>query len=212
MTPGRRAQVVGVGLCLLAAACAYYRLTARACLYSDQEPSQGTAPAAYVVLTSRPAPAQEKRSVAVCESYQRNLEPLAAFRDAATSEVVVTYWLLGMKKGTPCPRNCENLVGRYDYVRASRIAARVERPGVSGPLLVAFAPPPTAGGSGDSLVLDLSDFSDEDLDRAFGIWKDRISRDPSVWKSGFQIVLIREACRNFVEKYGKDILIVVKAS
>ena len=63
---------------------------------------------------------------------------------------------------------------------------------------------------GSPLVLDLSDFSEDDLDRAFGIWKDRISRDPQAWKNGFNLLLIREAFRNFINKYGDQVIATAK--
>ena len=58
-------------------------------------------------------------------------------------------------------------------------------------------------------MLDLSDFSTEDFDRAFGIWEERIVRDPSVWNNGFRVILAREAFRNFVQRYGETIVQVV---
>ena len=59
-------------------------------------------------------------------------------------------------------------------------------------------------------MLDLSDFADEDLERAFGIWKDRIVMDPTVWRKGFNVVLCREALRNLLQKYGDTVLAVIK--
>lgn len=48
-----------------------------------------------------------------------------------------------------------------------------------------------------------------DYARAFGIWQDRIVREPSVWMRGFSLVLAREAFRNFILAYCDDIVEVV---
>ena len=80
---------------------------------------------------------------------------------------------------------------------------------MSGPILAAWARPFEDSASSQALVLDLSDFADEDLDRAFGIWRDRITRDPAVWRDGFIVVLCREALRSLLQKYGDGILAVI---
>ena len=83
----------------------------------------------------------------------------------------------------------------------------------SGPILVAWQEPFPRGVNGaDTLVLDMSDFSENDVDRAFGIWMERIVQDPSVWNDGFKLVLAREAFRNFIQKYGESIMEVIKST
>jgi hypothetical protein len=140
----------------------------------------------------------------------RNLEPLARLGRAAT-DVVFTYWVLSGSSADRVSEDCDSLVSRYDYARAAQIAAAVDRPGAVGPLLVAYPTILQAGQVADTLLFDLSDFSDVDLDRAFAIWKDRVGRDPATWNQGFQLVLIREAFRNFLERYGNDVLRIVRA-
>ena len=54
-------------------------------------------------------------------------------------------------------------------------------------------------------MFDLSDFADKDLERAFAIWNDVITRDPTLWESGINRVRIREALRNFTNAYGEAI-------
>jgi hypothetical protein len=88
------------------------------------------------------------------------------------------------------------------------MAAAVSQSGVRGPLLVAS--PRVDPASTDWLVLNLSDFPPEEFDRALGIWKDRVSRDPMVWKDGFNLVIVREALRNFIQVYGLEIVTIVR--
>jgi hypothetical protein len=107
---------------------------------------------------------------------------------------------------------CELLVVNYDYRRASGIISMIRKQGTRGPVLSAWIKPFEKANPSDALVLDLSDFGDEDLDRAFAIWRERIATDPAVWRHGFNLVLCREAFRNFLQKYGDTVLAVIKPS
>jgi hypothetical protein len=123
---------------------------------------------------------------------------------------MATFWPLRVAESTtvdswPCPKLLDN----YDYRRAAEIATVIHKQAASGPLLAAWKKPFEESGSSEALVLDLSDFADEDLDRAFGIWRDRITRDPAFWRDGFNIVLCREALRSLLQKYGNTILAVI---
>jgi hypothetical protein len=122
---------------------------------------------------------------------------------------MVTYWLLEKR---PDSTDCPQLVSNYDYATASSIATKAGKLSVGGPVLVAWRTPFVANqpATSDGLILDMSDFSDEDLDRAFGIWKDRITRDPALWNDGFNVVKAREAFRNLISKYGDGILAIIK--
>jgi hypothetical protein len=58
----------------------------------------------------------------------------------------------------------------------------------------------------------MSDFRDEDITRAFLIWRNQLSRDPSVWEDGFELVLAREMFRSFLNTYGEQIVAIVRGS
>ncbi len=58
----------------------------------------------------------------------------------------------------------------------------------------------------DSLVFDLSNFDEDDIDRAMQIWKERITMNPEVWNDGFDSTKIKEELRSFLQKYGETIL------
>jgi hypothetical protein len=64
----------------------------------------------------------------------------------------------------------------------------------------------------EALVLDLSDFSNEDLDRAFAIWRERITTNPEAWQDGLNLVVFREAFRNLLQTYGQQILGIIRPS
>ena len=82
---------------------------------------------------------------------------------------------------------------------------------ISGPILVAWRDPyPQGPMTGEALVLDLSRFADEEIDRAFGIWRDRITRDPDIWTDGWKVVLVREAFRSLIQSYGEDVVQAVQ--
>ena len=173
--------------------------------------------AGYLVFTKRPSDETQKRFQRVCKAYLRNLEPLADYAGVDSKSLLVTFWLLRSKliprlrSGLP---NCKQLIRIYDYATATVIASSLGKLNTKGPILAAWEKPFGADPSRpDVLVLDLSNFPDKsrELDRAFGIWKDRISRNPSVWKDGFSIVLARENFRNLIQKYGQQIIDVITA-
>jgi hypothetical protein len=119
-----------------------------------------------------------------------------------------TYWLAeNMDKINKRHPDCQLWIKYYDYARAKKILSSVKLLSSNGPILIAWNQPFEKTSKHESaLVLDLSDFSNDDLDRAFGIWMDRITRDSRIWHAGFDLVLIREAFRNFLEKYGDHII------
>ncbi|MFN2624100.1 MAG: hypothetical protein ABR611_14785, partial [Chthoniobacterales bacterium] len=98
----------------------------------------------------------------------------------------------------------------YDTAYAARIAASVGKQGVRGPLLVAW-PKPFRGSASDALILDMSNFSNNDLSRAIQIWKDRIAMDPKLWQRGWKTVQLREELRNGIENVLPDVVTVVAA-
>jgi len=104
---------------------------------------------------------------------------------------------------------CQRLVSAYDFALAKPMLSAVGKLGVEGPVLVAWRHPNSAQDA-EVLMLDLSDFSHSDFHRAFLIWQDHIAHDLSTWDNGFDLVLIREECRNFIQAYGADIVRIVQ--
>jgi hypothetical protein len=149
----------------------------------------------------------------VCNAFIRNLEPVSDYSYSSWASMMPTYWLaqnLGqIDKGDP---DCQEWIEFYDYSRAKRIASATKVLSSEGPILVAWSQPfEKTRADETALVLDLSGFSNRDLDRAFGIWMDRITRDPEIWRDGFNLVLAKEAFRSFLEKYGDHIIRAVKS-
>jgi len=140
------------------------------------------------------------------------LEANEKYTDYEKSYLMPTYWLvtdtINFNKHS---RNYSNWIDNYDYARAKILTSLVEKLDVDGPLLIAWRKPYENADEGEeALVLDLSNFADEDLDRAFGIWMNQITKDPNIWNDGFNLILVRENFRNFLEKYGDQIVDSIK--
>lgn len=185
---------------------------ARGFHYRGQAPEPNRGAYGYVVFPSMPTAETRPRYERVCEAFMRDLRPTSDFGDSEPQSLMVTYWLL-----TPPPvtegaaLDCKQLVDKYDYTTANEIAASVQHLSATGPVLVAWGQPfENSPAQADALILDMSRFADEDLDRAFGIWKDRIVRNQAAWKDGFNLVIIREDFRNLIQKYGEQILQIIK--
>ncbi len=199
-----------IGLAAILGACVTVTtyVPAREFLVGGVTPPPGFGAYGYLLFTSRPGALSQKRYLATCDAFLRNLEPLARYPDTDRALLMPTYWPLERGAfGAADLRNCVRLIEVYDYATAKPMAAALGKLASSGPLLVAWkAPYPQGRDLGDELVLDLSAFADEDLDRALGIWMERIARDPSVWNKGFNWLRITEAFRNFIQKYGGEIV------
>lgn len=177
-------------------------------LLSGETARTGYGAYGYLAFTKRPSESDMERYVEVCLAFMRNLEPVSRYGPDVSPSLMPTYWLVAsdadFDERLP---DCRMWVESYDYLRAKVIASAVSALDSDGPLLVAWTKPFETVSPGErALILDLSDFSNQDLDRAFGIWMDRITRDPEVWHAGFNLVLVKEAFRNFLEKYGDHIV------
>jgi hypothetical protein len=193
---------------LTSAACLASRVPARTFLIRGERPQAGYGAYGYVVFTMRPDSGKQTRYERVCDSYMRNFSEVSEFQGRDPSSLMVTYWPLEKRSNS---FECSQLVASYDYTTATSIAADVGKLSSAGPVLIAWKNAYVADQvQPNALVLDMSDFSDEDLDRAFGIWKENIVKDPSVWNDGFQIVKAREAFRSLISRYGDRILAIVK--
>jgi len=185
---------------------------ARDILFSNQQAPSGFGAYGYLILTKRPSENNLRRYMNVCAAFIRNLEPVTSYSADPQSWLMPTYWLAeDSTRVNHQQPDCLQWVLKYDYARAKRMASAINTLSSNGPILVAWSQPyETVANEETALVLNLSDFSDDDLDRAFGIWMDRITRDPEIWKAGFNLVLAKEVYRNFLEKYGDYIVSSVK--
>jgi hypothetical protein len=193
--------------------CAKYSPTpTRDILVSNQIAEDGYGAYGYLVFTKRPSDSIYSRYYAICDAYLNNLEPNEKYRDFEKSYLMPTYWLVtdtvNFNKNS---RACSNWIDNYDYARAKILASLVKKLDVEGPLFIAWSKPYENADEGEeALVLDLSNFADEDLNRAFGIWMNQITKDPNIWNDGFNLILVRENFRNFLEKYGGSIVDSIK--
>lgn len=183
---------------------------ARDVLLSGQAAPQGYGAYGYVIFTERPSDKNLDRYLAMGNAYLRHLEPVARYGSPPASWIMPTFWLAG-KDFNPYRKGSRIWIDQYDYARAKAIASSVNALSSQGPLLVAWNQPfeDTAAGE-KALVLDLSGFSNEDLDRGLRIWKDKITQDPKLWKDGLNLLIAREAFRNFLERYGDKVINAVE--
>jgi hypothetical protein len=179
----------------------------RSWLFKDQSPEDGLGAYGYLIFTKRPSANDKARYLHACDSYLRTLEPSTAYRKYSKDSLMVTHWLLSVNSADITDfSNCQMLVDSYDFARATPIAKSANRLGSQGPILVAWATSYTSDlPVSSAMVFDLSQFAEDDFDRAFSIWKERIVQDPSVWNNGFPLIKIREAFRNLIQKYGEQI-------
>lgn len=168
----------------------------------------------YLLFAKKPSEAEKKRYLKICDAFLRVFVPTsdALALGIDTNFIMPTFFPIITK----CPKKealkSQFLLDNYDYTYSQIVLSNIKKPGKEGPYLVAFQKPFVPGkvNKGEMLYLNLYDFSDEDIDRAFGVWKDMIANDPNTWKDGFNKTLILEAFRNFLNRYGQEICDTIK--
>jgi len=185
------------------------RIATRDFLLHSAEPFDGYGAFGYMLFTTRPESEQsERRYLAACNAFMKTLEPSSSYD--IPSRLMPTYWLLF---AWPQHQTCDELVRNYDYARAKPLISLAGKLSSLGPVLAAWDHLPESNVSHPhQLILDLSNFSDEDMRRAFQIWTEQLARDPSLWQNGFDVVRIREGFRSLLQKYGEQILQVITKS
>jgi hypothetical protein len=180
-------------------------------LTHNATPSAAYGAFGYVLFTNEPIDeAAKRRYLAACSAFIATMEPTASYNNYDSARLMPTYWLL---TATPVHQTCDKLVGGYDYARAKPLLSLVGKLASTGPVLAAWDTSPEQNTSPKhQLILDLSNFSDDDMERAFGIWIQQFAKDPSLWQHGFDAVRIRESFRSLIQKYGGQIMEVVNKS
>ena len=184
---------------------------ARAYLPSDQQAPKGFGAYGYLVFTSRPSAITQSRYEHVVEAFLRALVSAQIDSPAIPpSRQMVTFLPVNLAEADISDDpTAQFLVQYYDYNRAALITSAAGKHAAEGPILAAWRTP-FEEAEGEGLVLDLSHFSEADLDRAFRIWKDRISRNPEAWTQGWNVIVFREEFRNLLQQYGTAILSVIQ--
>lgn len=160
----------------------------------------------YVVLTSL-APATRGRHERLCEDVLGQMPAAREVRATSRDQLVVTFWPVTV---AVTPPRCAAMVADYDLELGTRLAAAVGRLGASGPVLVAWRNAFGSPDPGESIVFDLSLFSDDDLGRAVLTWRASIARDPEHWHPRFDLDRIRDSLREFVDAYGESVIALVR--
>jgi hypothetical protein len=208
----RTNSILFIGACLglIAAACSSTR-SPRGYVYHNQKTERGYGAYAYVLLSSKSATssgAKYARLLQTANSFIENFPPSG--NRISTDEkksLMVTHWLLQNNKLPD--ESATSLVANYDYARSLEMLTAIKMAHKEGPVLVAWQKPFEELESAEikkSLVFDMSRFSDEDIDRAFRLWRKMLSEDVDDWnKPGNKLIKFREEVRNGFQQYGQTL-------
>lgn len=120
------------------------------------------------------------------------------------ANLMIMYWMVKDTLGYRGDLPAKEMTGSYDFARAKVILSKLNKPSAAGPVLVAWSKPCSGdAASSEALIFDMSGFDNEDLSRAFGIWIERVSKDPLHWENGFKLEQFRSEFRNFVNNNGE---------
>ena len=203
-----RLIIIVIYISLAFASCVSTATPLRGYVYSNREPEPGYGAYGYVLLTSTHATvtsAHYRRSLKTAVSFLENFPPpQKKISLEERKNHMITHWLLLNNK-----RIIEKdtmLLKNYDYARAISMLTTLKMSDKQGPVLVAWKKPYEELGNEDRkkcLVFDLSRFSDDDIDRAFKLWRKMLSEDVNDWnRSGNKLVKFREEVRNSFQQYG----------
>ncbi len=171
-----------------------------------------------VAFRAKPTSATRARLLMTCTAFIASLprqQDLAGI--VPVSDQMVTIWPLDDPAAKQAAADdCDFLIDHYELYGgisaiedAGRQGAKLEG---EGPYLIGWSPSNTRGVADKVvLVVDLSGFQSQDsFNSAFLFWQKKIVEDPRLWRSGFAIEGIRLALRDFVDRYGENILSAVK--
>jgi hypothetical protein len=179
------------------------RIPARAYLYANEKPGSVYPVVGFILFTHRPDTSEIKRYKKVYDAFVNNFELTGEFGINEQKDLAVTYWLL--EKHVSGSDNIKN----YDYARSEKICSKYGLIGEKGPVLLAFNNVTNAVSQDSVLILKLSDFADDDFNKAFGIWKERIILEPRTWNDGFTWAKVEIAFGNLLNNYGAKIVAVI---
>jgi hypothetical protein len=195
------------------------RLTpARIFLRAADIPPAAVGAYGVAALKARPTEASRARLGMVCAAF---LASLPAQQDLPPqiplARQMLTVWPYDSSEGlTPSRADCKLLLDHYDLFGGQSAIADAELQGRDlggrGPFLIGWSPSNTRGvRDAVVLVVDLSEFDTQSsFDEAFLFWQKEIVEDPALWESGFSVQGLRLAARDFVDRYGSDILRALK--
>jgi hypothetical protein len=178
---------------------------------------------AYGILAfpTRATPADQKRHVMFCNEYEADL-PHVSEVPIPPSQQMVTVWPLEtsdqaerLNRTPRDPRGCEYAVEHYGLVVALEAMNQAEltdeEKAEGGPFLLAWSPAAEKGKK-PALVLkvDMSQITEaKDAKSLFIKWRADIERDPRTWDKGWNVELVREKLRYWLNDYGPKIFSLV---
>lgn len=164
-----------------------------------------------IVLISSNKKTPTDRNLKFCNTFMSELEPVSELNEFVYQKnIIPTYWLLKKRQkhtNTEDFSNCKFLIDNYHYARSLSILSMVDKLSVKGPVLIAES---NFKGAKETLIFDLSNFSEDEFERAMRIWRDRVTMDPKVWTEGFTYVIAKEEIRNLFQTYGSSVMSLIK--
>jgi hypothetical protein len=194
--------------------------TARSFLKADQIPPAGVGAYGVVSLQSKATEETNARLIRICKAYVAHFPLRSSLPSSvALGDQMVTVWPVTDPTHAALKRDdCRFAVDNYDlYAGQAAISdARRQRGKVDGegPFLIGWSPSDSRGRP-DRLVLvvDLSEANSQaSIDHAFRFWKQKVVDDPAMWRQGFSMERLRLSLRDFIDKYGVDLVNAVKLS
>jgi hypothetical protein len=191
---------------------------ARAFVKASEIPPPSIGAYGIVAFRAMPTTANRERLRRACQSFVAFLpreEALPAW--VGLNDLMLTIWPLALPLAKEARTdNCDFALDHYDLFGGLSAIRDAEHQGASldgrGPFLIGWSPSSTRGVP-DKLVLivDMSGFeSQNSFDDAFQFWQVKVVQDPALWRTGFSGERLRLSLRDFVDRYGGDILDAIK--
>jgi hypothetical protein len=181
-------------------------------------PPAGVGAYGIVVLKARPTSATRAKLTMICNSFQAHFDRNEMIPSSVPmSDRMITIWPVDNPAAPEVKADdCNYVLDHYVLHVADLARADAEDQNVTfegeGPYLVGWSPADTRG-MPDKLVLviDFTRANDQPtIDHNFDFWKDKIVRDPSLWRQGFSLAGMRQSIKDFADHYGSEIIDAVK--
>jgi hypothetical protein len=193
---------------------------ARAFLSSPSIPPKDIGAYGVISFRAKATPSTRARLITICQSFVAHFPAQRLLpRSIGVNDQMLTIWPVENANAKQLDADdCAFAVDNYDlFAGQSAIADAAKQGGKfagAGPYLVGWSPTNTRGQPGKLvLVVDLSkEETEASINTAFDFWQQRVIQDPALWRNGFSIERLRVSIREFVDKYGTNLVEVVKLS
>ncbi|MEX6689207.1 hypothetical protein QTN47_16985 [Danxiaibacter flavus] len=179
-------------------------------LAHNEQPDTSYGATGYILIP-KSMQTDSSRLLKIAETYRSMFYDVNSFDKITVKkkEILITYWLTYEHFTNQTAPSARQMIVNYDYYRASPIIAKLDLKESDGPFLIASRPDMLTFDEPEILVLKLAPYADDEIPRAFQVYKERLTSTGEPWDKRFTLEYFRAGLRNAAIYAGDNLLNVV---